>query len=140
MIIPNNFMVIIADDSNYRRAVRYNIVGPKEVPNLKKYILGGPIKKIIVVNTNNKIIFWERDNFSGYAYSLSYGKNIIPDEFQFAINSINIQIPQCKISMFFNNDFTNLYNIIDNTSLDKKNISYMDNDRPIKSIIIEHID
>ena len=136
--IPNNFMIIISDHLNFRRAISYTIVGPRNLPNLTQFKMGDSIKKIIVLNIKNKAIFWSRDNFAGDSYSLSYGKYIVPTEFEYTINSININIPNCRISMFFDKNFSDLYGIIENKNL-QKNIYYMDNDRIIKSIIIEYI-
>ena len=137
--IPENMMVIIYDDQNYRRSIRYTIIGPTEISNFREYRMNGPIKKIIVINTINKIIFWALDNFKGHAYCLSYGRHIIPDEYQIKINSINIQLPKCKISMFYDDNFNDFYGMIGNNSVDVKNIFDLDNDRIIKSIIIEYI-
>ena len=138
--IPDNFMVIIADDHNFRRAIRYYLIGPKQIPSFQNYMMNGPIKKIIVLNVMHKVVFFAREYFSGYSYSLSYGSYIVPKEFQYTINSISIKIPSCRISMFFDINFSDLYGVIENKSLDVKDILYMDNDRVIKSIIIEHID
>lgn len=137
--IPNNIMVIISDDVNLKRAIRHHIMGPKQIPNLIDYWMRGPIKKIIVIDVRYKIIFWSRNNFSGYSHSLSYGMHVIPEEFQHTIKSINIKIPNCRISMFYDSNFSDLYGIIENKSLGVKNISHMDNDKIIRSIIIEHI-
>jgi hypothetical protein len=137
--IPENMMVIIYDDENYRRSIRYTMIGPTEISNFRTYRMNGPIKKIIVINTINKIIFWALDNFKGHAYCLSYGRHIVPDEYQIKNNSINIQLPKCKLSMFFDDNFNDFYGMIDNNSVDVKNIFDLDNDRIIKSIIIEHI-
>ena len=54
-------------------------------------------------------------------------------------NSINIKLPYVRISMYFDDTFTELYGIIDNTENDIKDISHMKNDRMIKSIIIEYL-
>jgi hypothetical protein len=131
--IPKDFMIIISDHYNFRRAIRYYIHGNKNLMNLRNYRLYN-IRKIIVVKTKYKVIFWDKDNFMGNALALSYGKYVIPEELQLKINSINIKLPKCKISMFYDKNFSEMYGVIKN----KENILNMNNDRYIKSIIIEY--
>ena len=137
--IPANYLIILADDLNDRVANIRHISGPRKLPNLKKYGFVGQIRKIIIQNIKNKIVFWDRDVFTGRAFVATYGKYVLPEIMQFKINSININIPMVKIYLYYDINFTDLFGIIKNDTIDIKQIFSMNNDRIIKSLFIESL-
>jgi hypothetical protein len=136
--IPNNFIVYLFDHVNYKRAIMYCIKGPLELDDLNDYKFGGLIKKIIIVNTSYKIIFSSsvEYNINTKYFALSYGAFVCPENMQIIIKSIEFNLQNVKLSLYEDDNFKNVcYSYI---YLKDKKID-IDNDKIIKSIIIEYI-
>jgi hypothetical protein len=137
--IPSNFIVYLLDHLNYKRAIMYCIKGPLELDNLNDYKFGGLIKKVIVVNTSYKIIFSSSIdyNINTKYLALPYGSFKCSENMQIIIKSIQFNIQNVKLSLFDDDNFKNVcYSTIYNN---KDGIINIDNEKIIKSIIIEYV-
>lgn len=129
--VPKHFIVTLAPDTIFRKTNTQYIIGQQNIPTLAN--LEGRIKKINVIDTRYKIVFWSNGDLTGRAFAIPYGKYIIPSSMLMKINSIDIKLPNTKITLFYGRDFTDKYIVIEN----KKQIFDMDNGRIIRSLIIE---